>query len=98
MTIPTGKKAGSGVRSYGFLANCPFSRYIYFMGVTQTVRILADRQLIFDVPGETPTGSVVLIFVLARAGQKVPVFACAKGQLRIVEDFGEPLERFKDYM
>jgi len=66
------------VRFYGFLANCPFSRYIYFMGVTQTVRILADRQLIFDVPCETPTGSVVLTFALEGQDKKFPCLLAPK--------------------
>ena len=44
------------------------------MSVTQTVEIPADRRLILDVPGEVPTGSVVLTFTPAATEKdKAPV-------------------------
>jgi hypothetical protein len=30
--------------------------------------------------------------------KSVPVFGCLKGQIKISDDFDEPLEDFKDYM
>jgi hypothetical protein len=30
--------------------------------------------------------------------QKVPQFGCAKGKIKMSENFDEPLEDFKDYM
>ena len=48
------------------------------MSVTQTVEIPDDRRLVLDVPGEVPTGPVVLTFTPA-----------TKGRFRMAEDFDE---------
>ena len=68
------------------------------MIITQTIEIPADRRI--TVPGEVPTGPVVLTFTPARTetpkGRRG--FGCAKGQIWIAEDFDAPLEDFKDYM
>jgi hypothetical protein len=71
------------------------------MSVTQTVEIPASRRITLEVPPEVPTGSVILTFTPKPAGQeqkKVPVFGCLKGQIKMSDDFDEPLEDFKDYM
>jgi len=39
-----------------------FSCYIFFMSITQTVRVPANHKLTIDVPREIPEGPVILTF------------------------------------
>ena len=74
------------------------------MSITQTVEIPESRRLVIDVPGEVPTGPVILTFTPKSNPMSVEkpikerVFGCAKGQFKIADDFDAPMEEFKDYM
>ncbi|MCL2211048.1 MAG: DUF2281 domain-containing protein [Treponema sp.] len=67
------------------------------MTITQTIDVPADRRI--TVPHEVPTGTVIFTFTPSQAEpQKVPVFGCLKGQIKMSDDFDAPLEDFKEYM
>jgi hypothetical protein len=69
------------------------------MSVTQTVEVPESRMITIAVPREVPVGPVILTFTPdSTKAKKVPVFGCLKGQIRMSEDFDEPLEDFTDYM
>jgi hypothetical protein len=68
------------------------------MSITQTVEVPADHRLTIDVPREVPAGPVVLSFTPAGIEKKERGFGCLKGQIKMSDDFDEPLEDFKDYM
>ena len=50
-----------------FIVNFPFSCYIYYMTITQTVDIPADRRITLEVPREMPTGATIIAFTPARS-------------------------------
>ncbi|WP_461246329.1 DUF2281 domain-containing protein [Treponema sp. R6D11] len=70
------------------------------MSITQTVEIPANHKLTIDVPREIPTGPVILTFTpkVAVKSEEKCGFGCLKGQIKMSDDFDEPLEDFKDYM
>jgi len=71
------------------------------MSITQTVEIPDSHRLTIDVPREIPAGPVILTFTSKatthKSGERSG-FGCLKGQIKISDDFDEPLEDFKDYM
>jgi len=70
------------------------------MSITQTVEVPASHRLTIDVPPEIPAGPVVLTFTpkVTTKSETSCGFGCLKGQIKISDDFDEPLEDFKDYM
>ena len=69
------------------------------MTITQTIEVPANRRITLDVPPQIPEGQVILTFTPKTEEPKgKPVFGCLKGQIRMSDDFNEPLEDFKDYM
>ena len=43
----------------------PFSDYIYYMTITQTLEIPADRRIILEIPPHLPMGKVILTLTTA---------------------------------
>jgi hypothetical protein len=75
------------------------------MTITRTVEIPDNRVITLEVPKEAPIGGQANVIIQFSAKEtltseplKERVFGCAKGQFKIADDFGAPLEDFKDYM
>jgi hypothetical protein len=75
------------------------------MTIEQTVEIPADGRLTFEIPPQKPASRahVIIQFPVKEdahaAQQKKDIgFGCLKGQIKMSDDFDEPLEDFKDYM
>jgi len=64
------------------------------MSITQTVEIPDNHRLVIDVPREVPAGPVILTFTPRETVQKQKKehgFGCLKGQIKMSDDFNEPL-------
>lgn len=61
-----------------------------------TLNINGDKYLL----NPTVNGTQYILTLVSDVVEqpKVPVFGCAKGQIKIADDFDEPLECFKVYM
>jgi hypothetical protein len=76
------------------------------MTIEQTVEIPANYKIFLELPHSVPSGvkASVKIDIPASPAKKtnksenIPVFGCLKGQIKMSDDFDEPLEDFKDYM
>jgi len=71
------------------------------MNATMTVDVPVSHRLTIDVPREVPAGLVDIVFSPQAAlpsDEERSGFGCLKGQIKMSDDFDEPLEDFKDYM
>ncbi|MDR1908487.1 MAG: DUF2281 domain-containing protein [Spirochaetaceae bacterium] len=64
-----------------------------------------DKQITLSIP-EKYVGEKLEIIVFPikdasftpSSSQKIPVFGCAKGKFKMLDDFDDPLEDFMEYM